>query len=335
MLTELLAPIVIVVSGGSFDEAASVPRPLLESCNAAFRTARCVERSSVEARTERAFLALVEWSGDNARTVAVRVQGEARGVPASSERRLSFEPTDTLEDRQRAVGLVIAATVIALVTETESENSATNPTNPETPRESAAAAVPPKPAVLPPKPTPTASLPSTGHLADTKEPPASFALELFGGASAASGLDAAGFRVGPMLRLSLGPAPALWFGVVEGRLETAVSGPRSSATRLAAGFGLTPFGGDWGRFLLEAELIRLEASAVDEAGREESVRLTRAGARSEVEVAVPVSQQVKLGWGAGVSALWPSYDLEIGGVGRGGETVLGWSTHVGFRLRLK
>jgi len=321
-----VAPIIIVSSAGSFEEPASVPRPLLESCNAAFRVPRCVEASAAPP-AERAFLAEVDWTVDSGRTVVVRVRGDVHGVPRSTERRLTFEPSDTLEERQRACGLVIAATVIALVTESP-------PPEEPAPAPAKAPEVVPQPVVPPIRSAPDRLPPDTTRVIARRERPAAVTLELIGGVCAASGLDAAGFRVGPMLGISAGPASAIWFTVLDGRLETAVSGPRSSATRLAAGLGLYPFGGDWARLTLSAELARLQVSAVGASGTEETERLLRFGPRVLFDVAVPVTRQLKLGWGVAVSALWPRYDLDIEGVGRGGEAVLGWSTQLGIRLRL-
>jgi hypothetical protein len=297
LLPSVAADLVVVESATSDPQATHVT---VESYNAAIGACDGT-------RDPGTWYALVTW--DEARLHA-RIEihrGEPNGAP-SSVREVDFTESDALEQRQRAVGLIIAAYVL----------------------ENARAQVPPPPAPVTPAPS-VATTPVSTSEAPWQWPSAGVDVALL----AAPGLDRGAARLGTMLRGFARPFDAPLLAFVSARMAQRFDVPAVMWLSGSAGVALhlQAQGSAWA---LEprAELVlqRLELRATDlDSGRRATQGAWRSGGQLGLEVHAVLASDFSLFAGAELGLLFPAVHASAGGHDAGTDPALGWGGLLGLR----
>ena len=291
----------------------------IESCSGALGSGSC--RSDGDRAEPADWFARVIWSEPEHLRARIEIRRRARDAPPSSVRTVEFSAADEPAQRERAVGLIIAAFVL--------EHARAEGT--ETAAEPATAAAQPAPERRPeieiaPDPEPRAHAPVWG---------VDVAL------LAAPGFDRGSPRLGAVLRglfRPFDPPLAIVLGI---RAARRWDDEDPSVLWLGATAGLalhvqTPARPLAVEARAELQLQRVQVEAEDPVSRaHDSGGASRLGGQLGLEAHVALgngSGGVSLFAGGEITALFPSVYLEVGGLETGVERNLGWGALVGLRV---
>ena len=312
-----IPPEVIVIRA---EQDVRTPDVLIASCSATLGKGRC-RAGREEAAEPSVWYAVVMWLDDE--HLSARVQFRHAGE-LWAQRDVEFSATDSAEQRERALGLIVAAYAMG-----------TQASTPEEPR--AAGAQLPKPE---PKPKSASSQPD-----DTRTPlrdsapsdsiekaPARYGVDA--GVLLGPGLDRGASRVGLLLRPWLRPANAPILGLVQVRGAMRPDDPL--VTWLSASLGLGA------RLEPDASLVAVEAhlevvgerwiaSAEDASGARESKGVYRLGGRLGGELQIPQRSAVSGFVGVEGAFLRPKVDVAVADETVGSEPALSWAVLLGLR----
>jgi hypothetical protein len=286
----------------------------IESCSGALGSGSC---RADDARHEPAdWFARVIWSEPEHLRARIEIRRATRDAEPSSVRTVEFSTADEPAQRERAVGLIIAAFVM------EHARTAGIEAGTEAP-----------PPAAEPAPAPAPEI-ETGRDAAAPLPVWSVDLALL----AAPGLDRGSPRAGAMLRglfrpfdppLSVGlgiraarrwddgDPSILWLGATAGLALRVQTPARPLAVEARA----------------ELQLQGMQAEAEDPvSGAHASKGISRRGGQLGLEAHVALGSSVSLFAGGEISALFPAIYLDVGGVEVGVERSLGWGALIGLRL---
>lgn len=297
LLPSVAADLVVVENATTDPQATHVT---IESYNAAIGACD-------GARDPGTWYALVNW--DEARLHArIEIhQGQPNGTP-SSVREVDFTESDAIEQRQRAVGLIIAAYVL----------------------EHARPQTPPPAEVAPPVATPPPDADADTPLAQGRP---SYGVDV--ALLAAPGLDRGAARLGTMLRGFVGPFDAPLLLLVSARMAQRFDVPAVVWWSGAAGLALH-LQAHGSPFALEtrAELVlqRIDVHAEDlETGANATEGAWRSGGQLGLEAHLALSRDFSLFAGAELGVLLPAVHASAGGHDAGTDPRVGWGGLIGMR----
>jgi hypothetical protein len=252
--------------------------------------------------------ALVNWDEAHLHARIEIHHGQPSGTP-SSVREVDFTESDALEQRQRAVGLIIAAYVL------ENARAQTPPTQ--------AAATSP---VAPPPPSDTASTAEA-----IRQPSYGVDLALLAG----PGLDRGAARFGTMLRGFARPFDAPLLLLVSARMAQRFDVPAVMWLSGSAGLALHLQAHD-SPWALEtrAELVlqRIEVRAKDlDTGTSATEGAWRSGGQLGLEAHAALSRDFYVFGGAELGVLFPAVHATAGGHNAGTDPRVGWGGLIGLR----
>jgi hypothetical protein len=294
--------VVIELPSQAGPEAASA----VQSCEMVLGEGRC--RAATTEDEPRGWYAVVSWQDEDRLRVRMELHRDGRDGPLSSTREMSFSAADPPEQRYRAVGLLVVSHVVA------ASNSA-------------------------------AATPQTVQAADGDAQLDSSLQSRFlssWGVDVAGvfgeGIEASSPRWGGSLRgwfavhsLHLRPWLSLGWATAHGAADaTWLEGSVGAALYSAAWWT----GGSWPvafELGLEALAQRVELTAENATARERRV-LPRYGVRVGLEAHVGLSESLALFVGGRVSALGPTYTLEVEDRVRGAERAPVWLGLAGVRV---
>lgn len=313
-----LPPEVVVIRA---EQDVRTPDVLIASCSATLGRGRC-RAGSEEAGAASVWYAVVAWLDEQ--HLSARVQFRRAGE-LWAQRDVSFNPTDSAEQRERALGLIVAAYAMG-----------TQASAPEEPRsEPAPATQPEPPAEQSPSTSVTAAPPprDAGTSDDeTETAPSRYGVDT--GVFLGPGLDRGASRVGLLLRPWLRPSNAPVLGIVQVRGAMRPDDPL--VTWLSASLGIGA------RLEPEASLVAVEAhleavgerwiaSAEDSTGARESKGVYRFGARLGGELQIPQRSTVSGFVGVEGAFLRPKVDVAVADQTVGSEPSLSWAVLLGLR----
>lgn len=315
LLPALLADLVAIESDPPDPDLAQIA---IESCSDALGAGRCQAAGASDAAAT--WFVRVTWQPPERRRARIEIRHGARDATPASVRVVEFSAADDLAQRNRAIGLIIAAYVI--------EQS------PPAPATEVAPAPAPEPAPRPAAFAPPAAEeePAAPATAETRAPAWGADLALLAG----PGLDRGAPRLGLMLRgfarpLQLPLAALLALRLARRAGDTAVlwiGGAAGLALRLRTPLSALAFELR-GEFALE----RLHAEASDElSGMQQSGGAYRYGGRFGLEAHVALGARFALFAGGELSALVPNVYLDVGGEPAGRDRTIGWGGLAGVRL---
>ncbi len=311
---QLPAYLLSVVAGGAIAIEApvqdqAVAEAAVESCNQALGQATCRLAGAADIAAD--FYVRVAFFDAQQLESQVEIRREPSLDAPIAVRHVSFAAADDLRQRYRAIGLIIAAYVVA---------------HPEP-------SLAPKP---PPEPPPSEPLPEPPPAVEVPAPELRLAPGADLAALAGAGLERGPPRFGLLLRghLSIGSFPLR--PLIALRLAHRFEQP--TLYWLSAGGGLTlallPEGGTLG-LEVRGEFVaeRLIAEAVDPTGQEtDSGGQWRFGGRLGLDVLLRVSRGLWLFVGADASLLAPSVYVDVYEDEVGVDPTLGWVGSLGVRL---
>lgn len=313
-----IPPEVVVIRA---DQDVRTPDVLIASCSATLGRGRC-RAGSEEASEPSVWYAVVAWLDEQ--HLSARVQFRRAGE-LWAQRDVEFNPTDSAEQRERALGLIVAAYAMG-----------TQASTPEEPRTDELPATKPEP--------PTEQRPSTPDTTartardqrarddDAQSSPSRYGVDT--GVFLGPGLDRGASRVGLLLRPWLRPAHAPVLGMVQVRGAMRPDDPL--VTWLSASLGIGA------RLEPEESLVAVEAhleavgerwiaSAEDASGARESKGVYRFGARLGGELQIPQRSTVSGFVGVEGAFLRPKVDVAVADQRVGSEPSLSWAVLLGLR----
>lgn len=285
----------------------------VEGCNQALGDERCAPARS-ETNTE--WVATITWSDAEYRLAHVLLVRPGQEPAEEVTRDVEFGPEDPLEQRFRAVGLIVAAYVIASGHATPEQPEPLPSEPPEPPL-----GAPPK-ALAPPK---------------APEPRRRGKWGLDGAALMGGDLARERIGLGGMLRPWWRPPQLPLFALMQGRWMR--SGNRLQAEWVSSSLGLgahlQPRGARLGielRIEGVAQHVSLLASDA-RTQRVERAEAWRFGARGGVDFVVDVAESWALFVGGDASALRPRLVVDVAGEAVGRERPVLWEGLAGIRFR--
>lgn len=297
-IAAIVDSVVVELPTGRTAEASAT----LESCELNLGAERC--RSSDEAGPQPHWYAIVTWRDEQQLQAHVELHRTTRAGPLENVREIAFSDADSLEQRYRAIGLLIAFYVVA--------------GRSQQPEEAPNAPLPP--ATPPLRPAPP------------QEHDVAWGLDLSG--LVGSGLEVNQRRAGGALRGWVAPfvVPVRpLFG-----LDWAAASGMADAIWLEGSVGaalrLEPFGAPLGLELrVEALAQRLSLSA-QRGDRSDREWLTRYGARTGLDVVLELTTGFAIVVGGQGSLVTPEYSVEVEAEPAGGEHVPAWDVLGGARF---
>jgi len=289
----------------------------IESCSGALGSGSC--RADGASHEPADWFARVIWNEPEHLRARIEIRRGARDAEPSSVRTVEFSTADEPAQRERAVGLIIAAFVMEHARAAGAEAEAALP-----PAAQPAPAPPPEIEIAP-EPAPRAHAPVWG-----------VDLALL----AAPGFDRGAPRLGAMLRglfRPFEPPVAILLGVHAAR-RWDDGDPSVLWLGATAGLALrvqTPAPPLTVEARAELKLQRVQAEAADPvSSAHDSGGASRVGGQLglEAHVALGRGSAVSLFAGAEITALFPAVYLEIGGLEAGVERNLSWGALVGLRV---
>lgn len=313
-----IPPEVVVIRA---EQDVRTPDVLIASCSATLGKGRC-RAGSEETSEPSVWYAVVVWLDDE--HLSARVQFRRAGE-LWAQRDVEFSATDSAEQRERALGLIVAAYAMGAHASTPEE-----PRGADTP---------------PPRPTPalkpaprqsndTIRRPHNGDASDekTESAPAHYGVDT--GVFLGPGLDRGASRVGLLLRPWLRPANAPILGILQLRGAMRPDDPLVTWLSASLGFGarVEP---DASLAAVEAHLEavgeRWIASAEDTSGARESKGVYRFGVRLGGELQVPQRSTVSGFVGVEGAFLRPKIDVAVADETVGSEPSSSWAVLLGLR----
>lgn len=293
------------------------PDVLVSSCSATLGRGRC-RAGSEESNDASVWYAVVAWLDQE--HLSARVQFR-RGGELWAQRDVQFSATDSADQRERALGLIVAAYAMG-----------TQASAPEEPPE-ATPPPQPKPESKPRVPDTTAPARDEGPRDDeTNDAPSRYGVDT--GVFLGPGLDRGASRVGLLLRPWLRPYDAPLMGVVQVRGAMRPDDPLVTWLSASLGLGarLEP---DESLVAVEAHLEavgeRWIASAEDSTGARESKGVFRFGARLGAELQIPQRTPVSGFVGVEGAFLRPKVDVAVADETVGSEPSMTWAVLLGLR----
>jgi hypothetical protein len=277
-------------------------RDALDGCNEALGTERC-QISEAGNATDAGWFVSVEWQDASRLRARITLRPPAGHAVAVATREVAFSPADDLEKRYRAVGVIIAAHVIARVS------------TPET---------------VPAEPQPS---PVEQAAPDAAVGRVVWGLDL--GLRMGPGLDRGAPRYGALLRAWLRPTGAPWAMLASLRGSHRFENPALSWLSASAGlrWDLAPMA--WPvqlEWRTELALQRFQASARDpDSGARASAGAWRWGPMLGLEAVRLLGGGLGLFGGLEASYLRPSLRVEVRGREVGKESALRWAGLLGLR----
>lgn len=288
----------------------------MEGCNQALGDERCAPTRS---GTNTEWVATITWSDAEYRLAHVLLVRPGQEPAEEVTRDVEFGPEDPLEQRFRAVGLIVAAYVIA--------SGHATPEQPEP--------LPPEPAEPPLEPSPGARPPALAP-SRAPEPRRRGKWGLDGAALVGGDLARERIGLGGMLRPWWRPTQLPVLALVQGRWMR--SGDRLQAEWVSGSLGLgahlQPLGARLGielRIEGVAQHVSLLASDA-RTQRGERAEAWRLGARGGVDFIVDVAESWSLFVGGDASALRPRLLVDVAGEAVGREPPLLWEGLAGIRF---
>jgi hypothetical protein len=294
------------------------PDVLVASCSATLGRGRC-RAGSEEKKEPSVWYAVVAWLDDE--HLSARVQFRREGE-LWAQRDVEFNATDSAEQRERALGLIVAAYAMG-----------TQASAPEEPVEDTPAPTPvPATKPAPSKPDIVSPPRDEGPSDDSKNAPSRYGVDT--GVFLGPGLDRGASRVGLLLRPWLRPSDAPLMGLVQVRGAMRPDDPL--VTWLSASLGLGA------RLEPDASLVAVEAhleavgerwiaSAEDSTGARESKGVFRFGARLGAELQIPQRTPVSGFVGVEGAFLRPKVDVAVADQTVGSEPPATWAVLLGLR----
>ncbi len=275
-----------------------------ESCSAVLGSGECRLVDAVAARAAPKWHVRLRWVDAEQVQAQIEVRRGSPAGPLVSVRQVEFSKADSLEQRYKALGLVIASHVIAT----------------ESPLVSEPAPAPKEP----PAPVAPEAEPQTSRLG----------LDL--GVIAGQGLQAGGARFGLLARGWLRPFDVPLVVLLGGRWAQAGALPAASWVSGSAGLAARvalPVSGTSVDVRNEVVVERVSVSATDvETGSSDRESLWRFGGRLGVDLVVELGEDVGVFAGVEGTVLRPEYQVEVEGSDRGGEPAARWAGVAGVRL---
>jgi hypothetical protein len=305
LVLELSPQTVVIESNGAADSTEIV----VASCNAALGPGRCRPDDAEDVDAE--WYAVVHFLDAEHRRARVEFRQGSRGGEEVNRRSVEFDSQDTREQRDRAVGLIVAAHVLG-VTDFDAE-----------PEES--------PEVEPPTPLPA----EPEHPVAPQAPfRSNFGFDL--GAHAGPGLDQGAPRFGGTLRTWLRLSDFGLLGLVGFR--AAVRADEPAIAWLSPSLGLIAQVAPQGsRVALE---IRSEIAAErvlarardDSTGLNDSGGVWRFGPRLGIDLSWPTDRPVSFLIGVEGAVMRPEYLVQVADQSAGREPAVRWIVAAGLRL---
>lgn len=306
-------PEVVVIRA---EQDVRTPDVLVASCSATLGRGRC-RAGREESKEPSVWYAVVAWLDEQ--RLSARVQFR-RGGELWAQRDVQFSSTDSAEQRERALGLIVAA--YAMGTEASAPEE---PAPEDTPVEPAPSPAPTVPVSSPPRDEGPSD-------EDTRDTPSHYGVDT--GVFLGPGLDRGASRVGLLLRPWLRPSDAPLMGLIQVRGAMRPDDPL--VTWLSASLGLGA------RLEPEASLVAVEAhlegvgerwiaSAQDSTGARESKGVFRFGARVGAELQIPQRSPVSGFVGVEGAFLRPKVDVAVAEQTVGSEPSLTWAVLLGLR----
>jgi hypothetical protein len=295
----------VVIESSAFEPR--LAQATIDSCNTALGDGHC--RAASQAGAAAAWFVRIGWEDAEQLRARIEFRREPDAIEPDAVREIEFSQADAPEQRHKALGLIIAAYVVA------SMRSAPEPDRPE-----------PSPSPPAPAPEPAASAPAPRRFA-------TWSGDL--GLTAGPGLDRGEPRFGLMLR-----------GVVR-PFDIALGGLLS--LRAARRFDTTPvlwLSGSAGLALLlqtpssplavetRAELVaqRMQAEARDPgSGERDEAGVWRLGGQVGLELQLRLADGFFLFGGADLGLLLPTVHIAVAGRRAGVEQALDWGGLLGLR----
>ncbi len=280
-------------------EHAQAAQAAIDSCNLVLGSGRC--HAAVDAPEQKTWYAVVRWDVTYPERAEIQIHRQHREGPLLVVRHVEFAPNDGLEQRYRALGLLIVSHVVAHASQVE----------------------PPAPPISPPRPV-------------VPEPPV-LRLGVDAAGLTGPGVEAGNPRVGGFLRPWLASNEQPWRVWLRVGYSGDV-GPLDAEwfdAALGAGLRLNDPGDAHGIELglaAVAQRVSLHASDID--GRSESHRFMRWGARVGVEGELTISDALGLLLGVDGELLYPGYTLDVAGERVGEQLAPNWSAILGLRISL-
>jgi hypothetical protein len=313
-----IPPEVVVIQP---ERDARSPDVLVASCSATLGRGRCRAGTQGDSEEPSVWYAVVVWL--DAEHLRARVQFRRRGE-LWAQRDVEFNATDSTEQRERALGLIVAAYAMG------SQASA--------PEEPASQPGDPAPKVAPAPARPTrgdvsgAARDDGGSDDETASAPSSYGVDT--GVFLGPGLDRGASRVGILVRPWLRPFTAPLVGLVQVRGSMRPDDPLVTWLSASLGVGgrLEPQDSLVAVELhLEAVGERLIASAEDPSGARESKGVYRFGGRLGGELQIPQRTPVSGFVGVEGSLLRPRVDVSVADRSVGSEPPVSWAVLLGLR----
>jgi hypothetical protein len=312
-----IPPEVVVIQP---ERDARSPDVLVASCSATLGRGRCRPGAQGDPEEPSVWYAVVVWL--DAEHLRARVQFRRRGE-LWAQRDVEFNATDSTEQRERALGLIVAAYAMGSQASAP-EDAATRPDEPA-----------PKVAPVPARPAPKGvpgGVRDEGPREDETASPSSYGVDT--GVFLGPGLDRGASRVGILVRPWLRPFTAPLVGLVQVRGSMRPDDPLVTWLSASLGVGgrLEPRDSLVAVELhLEAVGERLIASAEDASGTRESKGVYRFGGRVGGELQIPQRTPVSGFVGVESSLLRPRVDVSVANRSVGSEPAVGWAVLLGLR----
>jgi hypothetical protein len=313
-----IPPEVVVIQP---ERDARSPDVLVASCSATLGRGRCRPGTQGDSEEPSVWYAVVVWlDSDHLRA---RVQFRRRGE-LWAQRDVEFNSTDSTEQRERALGLIVAAYAMG--------SQASAPEEPATEPDEPTPKLQPAPARPAPEGVPGGPR-DEGPSDDEPLPdPSSYGVDT--GVFLGPGLDRGASRVGILVRPWVRPFTAPLVGLVQVRGSMRPDDPLVTWLSASAGVGgrLEPKDSLVAVELhLEAVGERLIASAEDPSGMRESKGVYRFGGRLGGELQIPQRTPVSGFVGVEGSLLRPRVDVSVANREVGSEPAVGWAVLLGLR----
>lgn len=282
----------------------------VEGCNQALGEERC---ASAESETQTEWVATITWSDAEYRHAHVQLVRHGQEPAEEVTRDVEFGPEDPLEQRFRAVGLIVAAYVIA--------SGHTTPEEPEAPPPPAPEPTDDRPLFVPSEPT---------------DPPRRGTWGLDGAVLIGRDLAGERFGLGGMLRPWWRPAGLPLIALAQGRWVHGKDRLQTDWLSGSVGLGvrLQPLRPRVGLELrIEGVTQRVLLAASDsETQRVERAETWRFGGRGGVDFVVELVDSCSVFVGGDVSALRPRLVVDVAGEAVGREPPLVWEGLAGIRF---
>lgn len=293
MSPAVLADVVAIERPAEHEAAA---RAAVDSCNMVLGRGRCY--AAIDATRDPTWYAVVRWNVQQPLRAEVKVHHRNRSGPLLVVRQVEFAANDSLEQRYRALGLLIVSHVVAEASQTQQ----------------------------PPLPLPDSN--------DLGPRPRTLRWGMDALGSVGTGVEAGVPRLGLFVRPWLAPSESSWRAFVRAGWASHIGSVDGQWYDVALGGGWSISGE--GPLVLELSLAafvqRVGFHAFDEQQGVDGEEFARWGGRLAFESGWVASETFTLLFGVEGELANPAYTVDVGGQRVGEERAPNWSAVLGLRV---